>query len=177
MWPKDFNFFHEFNESFRTLFLFNTIKEYPEGLTYYDLQKIGNFPHSKIYRLMKKLEQEGYLRKEEKVELGRPKHLYLLTDKGLEKLEEIRETLVKFFEFLKTRWPNLDQNFDYNTFLREGTFKIWCSPVEHILNRNISKLEKMEALEGMEHDLTDLLKKIRKEKRLLKNGSNGEEVK
>ena len=81
MFPREFNFLKNFMREINSLFIFNTIKNSPNGLTYYDLTKFGNIPHSRIYRLMKRLEDNGDLFKESDIssETGRPKHLYFLT--------------------------------------------------------------------------------------------------
>ena len=81
MWPKHFNFFGNFMRELGTLLIFNTIKNCPDGLTYYDLKQYGEIPHSKIYRMMKKLEEKGDLIKKNdiSIETGRPKHLYFLS--------------------------------------------------------------------------------------------------
>ncbi len=39
MWPKQFSFFKDFMREISTLFIFNTIKNNPNGLTYYDLKQ------------------------------------------------------------------------------------------------------------------------------------------
>ena len=95
MWPRDFKFFRDFMENLRTVFIFNTIKSYPEGLTYYDLKKFGDIPHSKIYRMMKLLEERGDLIREDDIskETGRPKHLYFLSQQGESRLVELRNNL------------------------------------------------------------------------------------
>ena len=84
MWPKHFNFFGSFMRELGTLLIFNTVRNCPNGLTYYDLKKFGEIPHSKIYRMMKKLEDKGDLIKKDDVsaETGRPKHLYFLSKQG-----------------------------------------------------------------------------------------------
>ena len=96
MWPKQFNFFKDFMREISTLFVFNTIKNSPNGLTYYDLTQFGNIPHSKIYRLMKNLEENGDLIKKDDIssETGRPKHLYFLKAK-IAILFNMREILKK----------------------------------------------------------------------------------
>ena len=169
MWPKQFNFFNNFMEEISTLFVFNTIKNSPNGLTYYDLTQFGNIPHSKIYRLMKDLEDNGDLIKKHDVssETGRPKHLYFLSEKGEARLEDLRESLSKYFEFIKERFPIENSDFDHVTFLKEATFKVWSSPVEHVIQRDISDEEKLEILTRMETDLTKMLEKIQKEKKKL----------
>jgi len=174
MWPKQFNFFKDFMREISTLFVFNTIKNSPNGLTYYDLKQYGNIPHSKIYRLMKNLEENGDLIKKDDIstETGRPKHLYFLSEQGEEKLGDLRENLSKYFEFMKERFPIEDKNFDHVSFLKEATFKVWSSPVEHVIQRDISDEEKLEILTRMESDLNRMLEKILKEKKKLGTNQN-----
>ena len=169
MWPKQFNFFKDFIREISTLFVFNTIKNSPNGLTYYDLKQFGNIPHSKIYRLMKNLEENGDLIKKDDIssETGRPKHLYFLSEQGEEKLGDLRENLSKYFEFIKERFPIEDTNFDHVSFLKEATFKVWSSPVEHVIQRDISNKDKLDILTRMESDLTHMLEKIGKERKKL----------
>ncbi|MFX0075936.1 MAG: PadR family transcriptional regulator [Candidatus Hermodarchaeota archaeon] len=155
MWPKGFRFFIEFSKDLNTVFMFNTVKSFPEGITYYDLKKFGNIPHSKIYRMMKILAKEGYLSIKDDVskETGRPKHLYFLTEEGERKLSDLRKKIGKIFEFLKHRFPETGDEFDHDQFLTEATFNVWSSPVEHIMQKDISDEEKLEVLNYMENDV------------------------
>jgi DNA-binding PadR family transcriptional regulator len=166
MWPKEFKFFIEFSRDLNTIFMFNTVKNFPEGLTYYDLKKFGNIRHSKIYRMMKSLAEEGYLSVKDDVskETGRPKHLYFLTERGERKLSDLRQKIGKIFEFLKHRFPETSEEFDHDKFLKEATFNVWSSPVEHIMQKDIPNEEKLEVLNYMENDVNEILRKIRIEK-------------
>ena len=75
-------FFHEMFKNLVQLILLNTIQEHPDGITLYDLKKIGHLPHSKIYRMMKKLEEKQYLIvTEEKNETGRTKFIHFISEK------------------------------------------------------------------------------------------------
>ncbi len=172
MWPKRFGIFREFMEDIKTLFLFNTIKSKPEGLTYYDLQQYGDIPHSNIYRMMKDLEEKGDLYHTDgfSSETGRPKHLYFLTKQGEVRLKEIRLSLEDIFEFLKSRFPTSNQNFDHKLFLQEATFKVWAGPVQYILKQESSKEVKLQALSKMEKKVEEHLEEIRNAiKKLEKN--------
>ncbi len=169
MWPMRFQIFGNFTRELSTLLIFNTIKEYPNGLTYYDLTQFGEIPHSKIYRLMKSLEEDGDLIRKDGLskETGRPKHLYFLSEQGEGKLNDLKNNLSKHFEFMKERFPTENDKFDHKCFLKDATFKVWSSPVEHIVQKNISDNDKLEILTMMESDLTRILKKVRKEKKKL----------
>jgi len=169
MWPRGFKFFGDFLEDFKLILIFNTVKEIPEGLTYYDLKKFGNIPHSKIYRMMKELAEEGYLSVKDDVsrDTGRPKHLYFMTDKGENKLIDLRNKIGKIFELIKQRFPESGIEFDHEKILKGATFSIWSSPVEYIMQKDISNEEKLEVLTSMEKDVDEILHKIRKEKEKL----------
>ena len=166
MWPRGFKFFGDFMRDFQLILIFNTVKEIPDGLTYYDLKKFGNIPHSKIYRMMKDLAEEGYLSVKDDIskDTGRPKHLYFITDKGETKLSELRLKVGKIFELIRLRFPESGISIDPNTLLKEATFSIWSSPVEYIMQKDISNEEKLTLLIHMEKDVSQILKKIRKEK-------------
>ena len=174
MWPKGFKFFIDFSEDLKTIFIFNTVKDFPKGLTYYDLKKFGNIPHSKIYRMMKELAKEGYLSKKDDVskDTGRPKHLYFLTEKGINKLSDLRQKIGKIFEFIKHRFPESGLEFDHEKFLKGATFCVWSSPVEYLMQKDISIEEKMNALTSMEDDVNEILRKIKKEKLKLQKINN-----
>jgi len=169
MWPKQFKVFHEFMADLKIIFIFNTIKSYPEGLTYYDLKQYGSIPHSKIYRLMKSLEEDGYLVRKDDIskETGRPKHLYFLSEQGERRLEELRIKLRDIFEFIKLRFPETSPDFDHNTFLTKATFNVWSSPVEFIMQKEISDNDKLMALTEIELDIIKLLEQITIEKKKL----------
>jgi DNA-binding PadR family transcriptional regulator len=166
MWPKGFKFFIDFSEDLKTIFLFNTVKDFPEGLTYYDLKKFGNIPHSKVYRMMKELAEGKFLLIKDDIskETGRPKHLYFLTERGESKLIDLRLKVGKIFEFIKHRFPESGMEFDHEKFLEGATFSVWSSPVEYIMQKDLSDEEKIYALSSMEKDVNGILLKIRKEK-------------
>ena len=169
MWPRGFKFFGDFLNDFKLILIFNTVKEVPEGLTYYDLKKFGNIPHSKIYRMMKELAEEGYLSVKDDIskDTGRPKHLYFMTDNGENKLIDLRQKVSKIFELIKQRFPESGIEFDHEKILKGATFSIWSSPVEYIMQKDISNEEKLEILTFMEKDVDEILNKIRKEKEKL----------
>ncbi|NHJ20677.1 MAG: hypothetical protein EAX91_07045 [Candidatus Lokiarchaeota archaeon] len=177
MWPRDFKFFRDFMENLRTVFIFNTIKSYPEGLTYYDLKKFGDIPHSKIYRMMKLLEEKGDLIREDDIskETGRPKHLYFLSQQGESRLVELRNNLGELFDLLKSKFPEDIPNFDHKKFLEDATFKSSSSPLEYLMSKDIPDKEKLEVLSEMESDINNLLQKIRKEKKSLQHKINNRE--
>ena len=156
-----------FNSQMHKLFLFNTLKENSKnGLTLYDLQQYGNIPSSIIYRKMKKLEEDGFLRKEEKkTDHGRPKYIYFLTEKGIDELSNTKTRLSEVFQFINQRMNIGDLNV--NEFISNTTFKIWAGPVEHLLQSMEGNEEKLQGLNEMEKDFEKILNKIKREKRIL----------
>jgi len=157
------------------IFIFNTIRSYPDGMTYYDLTQYGNIPHSKIYRIMKSLEESGDLIRKDDIskETGRPKHLYFLSDKGERKLEELRRKIGEIFEFIKLRFPESNADLSHTKFLNEATFSVWASPVEFIMQKDISDEKKLKALSEIESDLIKLLEQLHIERnKLEKNIQN-----
>ncbi|MHA1520207.1 MAG: hypothetical protein ACTSRK_08495 [Promethearchaeota archaeon] len=139
----------------RMLFLFNTIEESKDGLTYYDLKKYSHMPQSKIYRMMNRLHEDGFLlREESQNDLGRPKYLFSLSDKGLEKKQDIQEELEKFILFLKERFPE-HSDFDEEKFLSSASLEMWQDPVSHILSSEKSLGKKLKILQNMQEDIID----------------------
>ena len=118
---------------------------------------------------MKELAEEGYLSIKDDVskDTGRPKHLYFLTEKGESKLIDLRQKVGKIFEFIKHRFPESVLEFDHEKFLKGATFSVWSSPVEYIMQKDLSDEEKINALSYMEKDVNGILFKIRKEKEKL----------
>jgi len=57
--------------------------------------------------------------------------------------------------------------FDHEKFLKGATFSVWSSPVEYIMQKDLSDEEKINALSYMEKDVNGILLKIRKEKEKL----------
>jgi predicted ArsR family transcriptional regulator len=115
---------------------------------------------------MKELAEEGYLSIKDDVskDTGRPKHLYFLTEKGISKLSDLRQKIGKIFEFIKHRFPESGLEFDHENFLKGATFCVWSSPVEYVMQKDVSIEEKMNALSYMEDDVNEILRKIKKEK-------------
>ena len=158
--------------------MFNSIEQKQDGLTFYDLTQNGEFPAARMYCLMKKLEDEGYLIRHEKIESGRPKYLFTLSDQGIERLTELRGKVGENFDLVQSRFPET-REMDKEKLLTEGTFKIWRSPLEHILQGEGSDEDKLIALQEMESNLTNIIKKVQNEimklKRKLKSKEKNQE--
>lgn len=77
-----------------------TISENPEGITGYELQKNYKTKQTNVYRALKYMEDEGFLSSEETIITGRAQRLYKITEKGKERLTELRETWTTRIAFL-----------------------------------------------------------------------------
>ena len=166
------------------LLVLNTFEQNPEGLTLYDLKKIGHIPHSKIYRLMNKLESEGILQKrEQKGETGRPKFIFSLTDKGKSELSELRANLQKELADLKKSMPESSplRAYSLDELLNKGNLGVFKDPVERILCKDIPNVEKIGLLSTLESDLEEhfqeMIQKIHDTKHKLKiSEQNGTKI-
>jgi DNA-binding PadR family transcriptional regulator len=146
-----------------TLLLLNFITQRSEeGLTYYDLQQYDNVPHSRIYRAMKKLEEEGYLSKStESNETGRPKHLFKISPKGKQYRDELQIKLRNVLNVIKSKFPE-HMDFDIDSFLEDGTIKLFKTPIQHVLESDMQPKEKLKCLKAMKQDHQEILQDIRK---------------
>jgi len=145
------------------LLVLNTFEQNPAGLTLYDLKKIGHIPHSKIYRLMNKLESDGILQKvEQKGETGRPKFIFSLTEQGKSNLLSLRVILQREFDNfrqdLSPKYPLLAYNVE--DLLEKGNLGVFKDPVERILCKDLPNSEKLELLADFEIHLQEMLQKI-----------------
>ncbi|MBN1331218.1 MAG: PadR family transcriptional regulator [Candidatus Heimdallarchaeota archaeon] len=86
-------------EMSQLVFLWN-ISEAEDGITGYELQKNYNVKQTNVYRILKEMEDEGYLTSEETIVNGRAQKLYTITEKGKERLKELRETWTNKVAFL-----------------------------------------------------------------------------
>ena len=161
MWFKNIPIFHNMFHDLITYMLFNTIAEYQDGITLYDLKKMGNIPHSKLYRMMKRHEEKKILIvKEEHNELGRPKHLYFFSDEGHKYHKELREKIEHNISKIKMLY-NSEDNFDASSFLDKINFAHWDNPIERCLNQHESNEEKLHHLRTMEECTFNQLTQIR----------------
>lgn len=171
MWGKDFSYFHDLWKDIRLLLLFNTLQSNPDGLTYYDLKKIGKdtIPTSKIYRMMNNLFEQGLLtRIEEKNEQGRPKYKFFISELGQNYFINLKETLLNQFEFISQKIPEV-QKFDGQKFIDCASFHIWQDPITNSLHNDISIKHQLEFITQMEVKLLEKLEFIRKRKTKLEN--------
>ena len=157
-------------ESFKKLVIFNTIADHPNpnGLTYYDLTQIApHIPHSRIYRNMKKLTEDGYLfETEEKktnekgVEMGRPKKYYKLTKTG----EKYRKELKNLVQNLANDViENLTQ--DLSKFNLKNMPRPKMDLCQDILNNDEPPEEKLQKLTEHEEHLKKMLTEIAEAKK------------
>lgn len=166
MWGKDFSYYQDLWKDIRLLLIFNTLQSNPDGLTYYDLKKIGKetIPTSKIYRMMNNLFEQGLLtRIEEHSEQGRPKYKFFISELGQNYFKNLKEALLNQFEFIKQKIPD-GQNFDSQKFIDCASFHIWQDPITKSLHNDISIKHKLEFITQMESKLLEKLEFIRKRK-------------
>ena len=73
--------------------VFILLENNPEGITGYEIQEKYKFPRGSLMRLLEYLESNGHVKIEESIDKGRNRKLYIMTDKGRE-----------YFNNLKQRW-------------------------------------------------------------------------
>nr|MDO8109146.1 helix-turn-helix transcriptional regulator [Candidatus Sigynarchaeota archaeon] len=166
--PGPFPFFDALSKRFFELLLLNTIKKRETesgGMTYTDLQKVEHLPHIKVYRILKRMEEDGLLeKKEERIELGRPRQLYSLSTKGEEQLKELKAHLLSFFDIIRRSFPDaLYESFDAQKFLEEGTFDTFCEPPRIERDEKIPPEERLEFLEDIEKHMKKRLEQVKKD--------------
>ncbi|HUT81928.1 MAG TPA: PadR family transcriptional regulator [Candidatus Bathyarchaeia archaeon] len=86
-------------EMSQLVFLWN-ISEAIDGITGYELQKNYNAKQTNVYRILKEMEDEGYLSSEETIVNGRAQKLYQITENGKDRLKGLRETWTNKVAFL-----------------------------------------------------------------------------
>ena len=166
MWGKDFSYFHDLWKDIRLLLVFNTLKVSPDGLTYYDLKKIGKdtIPTSKIYRMMTNLFEQGLLtRIEEQSEQGRPRYKFFISEIGQNYYINLKEALLNQFEFLRQKMPE-GPKFNGKKFVDCASFHLWQDPITNPLENDLSIKQKLEFITQMESKLLEKLEFIRRRK-------------
>lgn len=93
-----------FKELNQLIFLW-TISEETEGMTGYQLQKSYNISQTSVYRTLKEMEDEGYLEVKETIEKGRANKSYKITEKGRERISNLRENWGSQIAFLSDIVP------------------------------------------------------------------------
>jgi DNA-binding PadR family transcriptional regulator len=166
--PGPFPFFDALSKQFLELLLLNTIKQRTSqsgGMPYAELQKIEHLPHIKVYRILKRMEEEGLLeKKEEKIELGRPRQLYRLNAKGEQQLDKLKAHMLSFFDIIRRSFPDkLYESFDAPKFLEEGTFDTFCFPPRFIDEEPMTDEERLELLEDVKKHMESRLQHVMKE--------------
>jgi DNA-binding PadR family transcriptional regulator len=166
--PGPFPFFDALSKQFFELLLLNTIKKRTieaGGMPYAELQKIEHLPHIKVYRILKRMEEEGMLeKKEERIELGRPRQLYRLSAKGEQQLEQLKSHVLSFFDIIRRSFPDkLYESFDLPKFLEEGTFDTFCFPPRFMNEETMADEERLELLEEVKKHMESRLEQVMKE--------------
>ena len=160
-------FFHEMFKNLIQLVLLNTIQEHPDGITLYDLKKIGHLPHSKLYRMMKKLEEKQFLIvTEEKNETGRPKFIHFISEEGIKYQNSLKSKLSAIFEDIKNTY-NKYEDFDTHNFLEKTTFNMWKDPIGRCMDQDVSNQEKLKHLTHIEEETINYLNQIKKNRKKL----------
>ncbi len=162
MWPQEFTLFETFAEKIHQLLLLNTIKQSPEGLAFSDFKEMGCEAPTRVYRILKKLEEDGYLTAQTTLpSSGRPKQPFVLTPTGIQKLQELKESLREILQGIQSRFPENTRNLSISEFLEKGTFHHFGTPVDFILqNTSIPAEKKRQILTEMEKMLSNDLIKI-----------------
>ncbi len=165
-----FLFFDALSKEIFELLLLNTIKKQTSkagGMPYAELQKIENLPHIKVYRTLKRMEENGLLeKKEEKIELGRPRQLYRLSVQGEQELEQLKARVLSFFDIIRRNFPDkLYESFDTQKFIEEGTFSTFCfpPPPRFLDDDGMSEEERLEMLVEVKTHMEKRLQHVNKE--------------
>ncbi|MFX0101729.1 MAG: helix-turn-helix transcriptional regulator [Candidatus Hodarchaeota archaeon] len=147
--------------------LLNTIKEKESegGLTFVELQQDAqHVPSTRIYRLIKKMHEDGLLdRKEEEESERRPKYFYTLTKLGNDELEALKDRIDSLLKEVKLNFPRwLDAHLS-RAICQHGCIKgERHNPVLHIIQevmkRPLSNEEKLEELKFIEKQMERNLK-------------------
>ncbi|MGC9777733.1 MAG: PadR family transcriptional regulator [Candidatus Heimdallarchaeota archaeon] len=77
-----------------------TISESPDGITGYDLYKNYEAKQTNVYRTLKEMEVEGFITSTETIVKGRAQKIYKITEKGSERLKNLREEWTNKIAFL-----------------------------------------------------------------------------
>jgi DNA-binding PadR family transcriptional regulator len=146
--------------------LLNTIvkKGGSDGMTYYDLQQLGGVPHARIYRQLKKLEDDGLLNLEEETNpVGRPKHLFSISESGRKKIEELKKKMGDFIEMLKREFPHyIEGELPTHELVENIVIKQFRTPIDQIMESDLSRADKLEEMEKIEGEMNEMLDKVKK---------------
>jgi len=165
-------------KSANQLLILWAISENTDGITGYNLQKKFGIsdpskPNSTIYRTLRKLENEGYLNVEEKIESGRVQKIYKITEKGIKFMDSLRtEIQNKIFYFVPPEsfeFPFIFKfrgNFIKNIINNIKTIheiKILIQNIEDILLNTKERLQyKLNYTEQILSELTNFKSKLEK---------------
>ena len=89
----------------RYFYLLNLLTEFPEGITAYQLQKQYESPRSNAIRVLNDLLQKEFVITKDMIKDGRAQKLYSLTDKGREKLRQMKTQWASFFTNMADQSP------------------------------------------------------------------------
>ena len=142
MWPQGFTLSEIFIRKIRQFRLLNNIKQSPEGLAFSGLKyQIGSKVSTRVYRILKKLEDDGYLAAQTTLPSSeRLKQHFILTPKRIQKLQEL-----KVSHGMQARFPEETEDINVPEFLEKGTFHHFRTPAEFILQNDSIPCEKNES--------------------------------
>lgn len=156
--PHRFRLFDSFAKDLFLVLLLNTIrKKQDEGITYTDFQRDDFLPHSKVYRILKKLEDGKLVEtRDERADVGRPRQLYRVTRKGEKEVETLRAKVLDTFETFRHALPTLLDGGTFET-VKELTSR---GPPEECL---LDPAERLDFLREVERDVAEHLQHVRDE--------------
>ena len=141
------------------------ISDKPKGITGYQLQEKYHFPRGTILKILNELETMGYLEYRETVIKGRAQKFYIISNRGKQYFEELKEKWANHFALMSDMAP--PEKFS-NPFFRK-------EPLKRMI-RNINKCEsKEDALDyfrGIRSNLKFHLTKIEKKRKNLEYSKN-----
>ncbi|MHA1270621.1 MAG: zinc ribbon domain-containing protein [Candidatus Helarchaeota archaeon] len=133
----------EFKE-LRHIFILWILKDQPKGITGYQLQELYNMPRGNMLRILTDLEIQEYVKTTEKVVKGRVQKLYLITKKGENYLEKLRDKWAEKFTVMGEMAP--PDKFGH-PFHRENKFKKFIDNLDKLKTRQ----DALDYFHGLRH--------------------------
>ncbi|MHA1628736.1 MAG: PadR family transcriptional regulator [Candidatus Heimdallarchaeota archaeon] len=150
---------HMVKEMGQLVFLWN-ISEKSEGMTGYELQKYYRAKPTSVYRLLKNMEQDGFIDSYETIHKGRAQRLYKITKKGRNRLQELREIWSPRMVFLRDVIPPDRRAFPIHQKRFEQEFT-------SLIDESQSKKEIIDAIQGFVNHLSHRREQLQKELQIL----------
>ncbi|MFX1284685.1 MAG: MarR family transcriptional regulator [Promethearchaeota archaeon] len=89
----------------KNFFILTMLADHTEGITGYQIQEKYRIPRSNVIRILRKLEEKNFVETAESVIDGRAQKKYLITLKGKEHLDELKEKWATKFAFFSELAP------------------------------------------------------------------------